>query len=66
MSTAGSGTWFSAWSLYVLIAAGVASGRPGSVPGYEASAGAGCSTLTRSGSCPSRVPNGLAFTPLSQ
>jgi hypothetical protein len=42
------------------------SGMPGSVPGYGARAGAGRSTLTRSGSCSSRVPNGLAFTPLSR
>jgi len=39
---------------------------PGSVPGYQARAGAGRSTLTRSGSCSSRVPNGVAFTSLSR
>ena len=36
------------------------------VPGDRARAGAGRSTLTRSGSCSSRVPNGVAFTSLGR
>jgi hypothetical protein len=39
---------------------------PARFGGYEARAGGGRSTPTRSGSCLSWVPNGLAFTPLSQ
>ena len=36
------------------------------VSGNGARAGAGRSTLTRLGSCSSRVPNGVAFTSLSR